>query len=46
LQTLFATTDLGIPLSVVLDADLRPVLVVQGFDDSTAEILLSSMSGR
>jgi thiol-disulfide isomerase/thioredoxin len=45
LQTLFATTDLGIPLSVVLDADLRPVLVVQGFDDSTAEILSASASG-
>ena len=45
LKALFAATDLAIPLSVVLDADLRPVRVVQGFDDSTLEILSASVSG-
>lgn len=45
LQTLFATTNLGIPLLIVLDADLQPVRVVRGFDKQTAEILSSSVSG-
>ena len=46
LQALFAATDLAIPLSVVLDADLRPIRVVEGFDDSTPEILSASVSSR